>query len=281
MKSLEQRISEFYDRSTNLWLDTWGEHMHHGYYGGDSGAKRDKHAAQIDLIEEMLRWGNVAEADLIFDAGCGVGGSARYLAKRFDSEVYGVTLSPVQAEAAKRWNDKAGLTDRVLVEARNMLDISAKGRPFDLIWSMESAEHIRDKSGLVEHFYQLLKPGGILLMATWCIRKTPAQLTDGERVLLERLYKAYQLPPMNRREDYAEIMEEQGYESIKTGDWSDEVAPFWNEVIKSALEVSNMKKLLLTGWGTIKGAWAMRYMREGYRSGLIRYITVTGRKPAR
>jgi tocopherol O-methyltransferase len=279
MRTLEKRIQDFYDRSTNLWLDTWGEHMHHGYYSGDTGGKRGKSAAQIELIEEMLQWGNVEKAESIFDAGCGVGGSARYLAKRFDAHVYGVTLSPVQEEAAQRLNDKASVADRVQIEARNMLDVSSTEKQFDLIWSMESAEHIRDKSALIEHFYQLLKPGGTLLMATWCIRKTQTQLTDSERVMLERLYNAYHLPPMNRREDYEEILNAQRYEDVKTGDWSDEVAPFWNEVIKSALEINNVKKLLLTGWGTIKGAWAMRYMRQGYRSGLIRYITVTGRKP--
>lgn len=279
MSSLEQRIRDFYDRSTNLWLDTWGEHMHHGYYGVDTGVKRDKHTAQIDLIEEMLRWGRIEDAEAIFDAGCGVGGSARYLARKFNAYVYGVTLSPVQSEEAQKLNDKAGVATQVRIEARNMLDVSPSERQFDLIWSMESAEHIRNKTGLMEHFYHLLKPGGTILMATWCIRKTPAQLTDRERVMLDRLYNAYQLPPMNRREDYSEILKNLGYEDVKTGDWSDEVAPFWDEVIKSALELNNMKRLLRTGWSTVKGAWAMRYMRAGYRSGLIRYITVTGRKP--
>mmetsp|Transcript_31573 Transcript_31573/g.100190 ORF Transcript_31573/g.100190 Transcript_31573/m.100190 type:complete len:127 (-) Transcript_31573:1576-1956(-) len=34
---LKQGIGKFYDESSGLWLETWGEHMHHGYY--EVGAK--------------------------------------------------------------------------------------------------------------------------------------------------------------------------------------------------------------------------------------------------
>ncbi|MEO6038751.1 MAG: class I SAM-dependent methyltransferase, partial [Saprospiraceae bacterium] len=90
--SLNQRIGHFYDRSTPIWLDTWGEHMHHGYYGPDGQAKKDHRQAQVDLVEEMLRWGGVGQVNRLLDAGCGVGGSARYLAQRFDATALGLTL---------------------------------------------------------------------------------------------------------------------------------------------------------------------------------------------
>ena len=28
-----QQIQDFYDASTELWEEVWGEHLHHGYYG--------------------------------------------------------------------------------------------------------------------------------------------------------------------------------------------------------------------------------------------------------
>src|SRR5690349_22615842 len=101
--SLNQRIQHFYDCSTPLWLNTWGEHMHHGFYGPDGSEKKDHRQAQIDLVEEMLFWGGVERAGRVLDAGCGVGGSARYLAERYGSSVLGLTLSPVQAENARRF----------------------------------------------------------------------------------------------------------------------------------------------------------------------------------
>ncbi|MCB0617016.1 MAG: hypothetical protein KDC75_27045, partial [Phaeodactylibacter sp.] len=71
MDTLNQRIQHFYDRSTALWLDTWGEHMHHGYYGEDGSEVKDHAQAQADLALELLRWGGMDKARRILDAGCG------------------------------------------------------------------------------------------------------------------------------------------------------------------------------------------------------------------
>ena len=30
--TLNEGIASFYDESSELWEDVWGEHMHHGYY---------------------------------------------------------------------------------------------------------------------------------------------------------------------------------------------------------------------------------------------------------
>jgi tocopherol O-methyltransferase len=40
--SLSQRIQQFYDASSGLWEQVWGEHMHHGYYGLDGKRQGDR-----------------------------------------------------------------------------------------------------------------------------------------------------------------------------------------------------------------------------------------------
>lgn len=270
-RSLNQRIRQFYDESTPLWLDTWGEHMHHGYYGSDGKTTKDRRQAQLDLIEELLNWGKVTTAKRILDAGCGVGGSARYLAQRFGAKALGLTLSPVQVQAAESYTQRTGMSDRVRFQLRDMMTLKAEDGPFDLIWSMESAEHIADKQGLFEKFYRLLTPGGRLLMVTWCHRTPEQALQAQEQALLNKLYRSYNLPPMVSIERLGALALEAGFRNVQTDDWSDAVAPFWNAVIRSAMDIRNLGHLLRTGWSTVKGAWAMRYMRQGYRQGLIRY----------
>ena len=41
-------------------------------------------------------------------------------------------------------------------------------------------------------------------------------------------------------------------QDIKTADWSDEVAPFWDAVIRSALTGKGLAGLLRAGWTTLK-----------------------------
>lgn len=276
--TLNQKIKKFYDQSTPLWLEVWGEHMHHGYYENGKPGDKTHTQAQLDLVDEMLRWGNVEQANVILDAGCGVGGSARLLAKKFDAKVLGVTLSPVQAENGQAYSKVIGLQEQVIIEVKDMMSLVGSDKKFDLIWSMESAEHIADKKALVDMFYDLLEPGGKLLMATWCHRDEPPILNNEDRSLLEKIYQLYHLPPMVAVDELEEAMKASGFSQVQTADWSDNVAPFWKAVIRSVFSLKSIIGLLKAGLPTIQGAWAMRYMTRGYQQNLIKFGIFQGTK---
>ncbi|MEM9980011.1 MAG: class I SAM-dependent methyltransferase, partial [Cyanobacteria bacterium P01_D01_bin.2] len=102
-----ERIQVFYDESSRLWEQVWGEHMHHGYYGPDGrtdGRTDSPQEAQRILIEKILEWGSVPASESvpqsILDVGCGIGGSTLYLAGKYRAQATGITLSPVQAARA-------------------------------------------------------------------------------------------------------------------------------------------------------------------------------------
>ena len=103
--TLNEGIASFYDESSGLWEDVWGEHMHHGFYPG--GRKRSDHrAAQVDMVDSALAWagvgvgGDLVRPGRVLDVGCGIGGSSRHMARKFGCAAAGITLSPVQAARA-------------------------------------------------------------------------------------------------------------------------------------------------------------------------------------
>lgn len=279
MTVLNQRIRTFYDQSTDLWLDTWGEQMHHGFYGPDGDRSVDHRQAQIDMIEELLRWGLPAGTQVtnFLDAGCGVGGSSRFLALRFERATgLGVTLSPIQAERGNKYNQATGLAERLSIKAKDVYSLGEEDQAtYDLIWSMESAEHMADKKGLFQLFHKLLKPGGRVLMATWCKRAEPPYLSPSDQYTLQQICDLYHLPPLVSIPELAEAAGASGFVNIRTEDWSQAVEPFWGAVIRSGLDPRNWPGLMRSGVGTIKGAWAMRYMRRGFATGAIRYGVLT------
>ncbi|MBB4077773.1 tocopherol O-methyltransferase [Lewinella aquimaris] len=275
MPELNERIRSFYDQSTPLWLNTWGEQMHHGYYGPDGTRRVDHRRAQIDMIEALLEWGLAPDKNVgsILDAGCGVGGSSRYLALKYPgATALGVTLSPVQAQRGMEYNQSAGLAGRLRIIAKDVyqLDPAVDGT-FDLIWSMESAEHMADKQELFSLFRRLLKPGGRLLMATWCQRPEPPYLSPSDQYTLHKICELYHLPPLVSIPNLAAAAERAGLKHIRTDDWSDAVEPFWGAVIRSGLDPRNWPGLIRSGIGTIRGAWAMKYMKQGFATGAIQY----------
>ncbi len=278
MATLNERIKKFYNTSTPLWLNTWGEHMHHGYYGKDGKTKKGDKEAQIDLLNELIEWADIKNPKYILDAGCGVGGSARFLAKKYHAQVLGLTLSEIQAENAKQFNIDAGLREKIKIRVQDMLTLTPKDGPFDLIWALESAEHVPHKEGLSNIFYSLLIPEGKCLVATWCINKPYDELNKSEKKLISHIENLYHIPPMICMAEYQVCFEHSGFKNIKIEEWSNAVAPFWDALIRSALKWKSITGLLRSGMTTIKGAWAMQFMKKGFKKGLIQFVVIQAQK---
>ena len=283
--TLNSQIQQFYDSSSSLWEQVWGEHMHHGYYGPTGKEKKDRRQAQIELIEEMLNWAEVEAISCgcpqILDVGCGIGGSSLYLAQKFNASATGITLSPVQAKRATERVREAGLSSEVQFQVADALDMPFADNSFDLVWSMESGEHMPDKEKFLQECYRVLKPGGIFLMATWCHRPitlTTGELTTDEQQHLAEIYRVYCLPYVISLPDYEAIARTLPLQNIRTTDWSDAVAPFWDIVIDSAFEPTAIFGLLQSGWSTIEAALSLGLMSRGYRRGLIRFGLLCGTK---
>ncbi|HCF28454.1 MAG TPA: SAM-dependent methyltransferase [Cyanobacteria bacterium UBA11049] len=277
--TLYKRIQQFYDSSSSLWEQVWGEHMHHGYYGIDGKEKKERRKAQIDLIEEILKWADVRQAQHIVDVGCGIGGSSLYLAQKFNASVTGITLSPFQAARAKERAQAFGLSSRaefLVADAQNMPFADGS---FDLVWALESGEHMPDKAQFMRECYRVLKPGGKLIMVTWCHRPTnELPLTADERQHLADIYRVYCLPYVISLPEYEAIANNLSLQNIQTADWSTAVAPFWDVVIDSAFNLEAILGLIRSGWETIQAALSLGLMRRGYERGLIRFGLLCGIK---
>ncbi len=278
---LYEQIGNFYDNSSQLWEETWGEHMHHGYYGKNGNYKLNRRQAQINLIEELLAYAQLDNVDNFLDAGCGIGGSTLYLSNKFNANGIGISLSPFQVSRATERAMEANLTDKAHFLKANALEMPFEDNSFDLVWSLESGEHMPDKTKFLAECYRVLKPGGKLILATWCHRSTTSsagELTEDEKGHLKMIYDMYYLPYVISIPEYEQIVTNCGFKNIKADDWSIAVAPFWDTVIDSALNPQAIIGLFQAGWETIVGAMAVPLMRSGYERGLIRYGVVCASK---
>ncbi len=67
--------------------------------------------AQMKLVERLAARLEIARDHRVLDIGSGLGGSACWLAKTFGCSVLGLTLSPVQAQAAEKRASEEGVSD--------------------------------------------------------------------------------------------------------------------------------------------------------------------------
>ncbi|KAL8193105.1 hypothetical protein R6Q57_027009 [Mikania cordata] len=285
---LKKGIAEFYDESSGIWENIWGEHMHHGFYDPEAVVQISDHrSAQIRMIEQALVFASVTEDSSkkprsIVDVGCGIGGSSRYLSRKYGAECCGITLSPVQAERAQALATAQGLANKVSFQVADALNQPFPDGKFDLVWSMESGEHMPDKLKFVSELARVAAPGATIIIVTWCHRDlypTEESLRPDEKRLLDKICDGFYLPAWCSTADYIILLESLSLEDIKAADWSDNVAPFWPAVIRSALTWDGLTSLLQSGWKTIRGALVMPLMIEGFKKGVIKFSIITCRKP--
>ena len=296
--------SRVYDRSKNTvgreydaWTSEgileyyWGEHIHLGYYGEDERKGpfyngKDFIEAKYDFIDEMLKFAGADEGASpasVLDVGCGIGGTSRYLAKRFpDATVTGITISPGQQ---KRATDLA--TERGIGNARfelcDALDMKYPDNSFDLVWACESGEHMPDKKKYVEEMTRVLKPGGRLVIATWCQRDEAAsgkKFTSKERKTLDYLYGEWTHPYFISIEEYARIMENTSQlETIKTDDWAEQTIPAWRQSVWVGVwDPWPVIRRPHLWWKVVRDAWCLEVMHRAFTNGLMEYGLMTARK---
>jgi MPBQ/MSBQ methyltransferase len=161
--------------------------MHFGFWG--AGLRPWRLEPMLEQMnEEVFRRLRAAGPARLLDLGCGLGATARTIARRAPwASVAGVTLVPWQIEQARRLTGAAGLEDRVAFVQADYRALPWPARSFDGAYAIESACHADGpaKGDLLREAARVLRPGGRLVVAD-AFRKHGRPLNP----LLRRAYEA-------------------------------------------------------------------------------------------
>lgn len=148
------------------------------------------------------------------------------------STVTGITLSKNQVSRATELATASGINN-VKFNVMDALNMSFPDNSFDVVWACESGEHMPDKKKYIEEMTRVLKPGGRIVIATWCQRDDRSiPFSNKERKILDFLYSEWTHPYFISIEAYAELMKNTGVlEVIKTDDWNKQTIPSWRHSI--------------------------------------------------
>src|SRR5689334_15996501 len=94
-------IARYYDLSERHYRLFWNldksRSLHYGYWDSST---RNFHEALLNINRVLADKANIQEGERVLDAGCGVGGSALWLAKERKCLVTGISLNKTQIEKA-------------------------------------------------------------------------------------------------------------------------------------------------------------------------------------
>jgi cyclopropane-fatty-acyl-phospholipid synthase len=131
-----------------------------GIFSRGAQTLEDAQLTKLDLVATKL---GLSEGMRVLDVGCGWGSFAIHAAANYGVNVLGVTISPAQAQLARRRVLEAGLSERVEIRVADYRRLP--GGSFDAIASIGMAEHVGSSQidRYARSLFELLVPGGLLL----------------------------------------------------------------------------------------------------------------------
>ena len=279
-------VADAYDRWTDdqLLERLWGEHVHLGHYGNPP-RRRDFRAAKEDFVHELVRWSGLDQlppGSRVLDVGCGIGGSARILARDYGLDVLGISISPGQIARARALT-ASGLSCRFAVMDALALDLSDSS--FDAVWSVEAGPHMPDKQRYADELLRVLRPGGLLAVADWNRRDPGVRpLSWLERRVMHQLLVQWAHPEFASIPGFRRNLEHStrgNAIAVETADWSRETLPSWIDSILEGLRrplavLSLGPRALLLG---MRETPTLLLMHWGFATGMMQFGVFRGRKP--
>lgn len=114
-------------------------------------------AATVELVDQL----EMRPGLRVLDVGSGLGGTARYLARRHAVEVTGVDLTAEYVQVAASLTQRAGLADLVQFRQGSATEMPFPDGSFDRACMLHVGMNVADKMALFAEIRRVLAPGGV------------------------------------------------------------------------------------------------------------------------
>lgn len=122
------------------------------------------HARGFQATVELAEVLPIHAGDRLVDIGCGIGGPARYLARRFHCHVDGIDITPPFVEAANRLSALVGMQDAVECRLGDGQTLPYGDATFDGGYAQHVTMNVPDRDAFFAEAFRVLKPGAFFAL---------------------------------------------------------------------------------------------------------------------
>jgi tocopherol O-methyltransferase len=216
-------IVRYYDLSEIHYRLHWNmdksRSLHYGYWDAST---KNFHEALLNINKIIAQHAHISKNDVALDAGCGVGGSAIWMAKNRGCNVTGITLSERQVTLATASAKKENVDHLVTFRQKDYTETGFEDNSFDVIWAIESVCYVKDKSEFLKEANRILKPGGRLVVVD-IYKKENVEGRDAE--WMRRLAHGWAIEEHTSKEKFEKQLLETGFNIMDIEDASPAIMP--------------------------------------------------------
>lgn len=214
---------DHYDCIADAWQYLLGTNFHWGYFKSEQETLEEATDNLIELLVQPLNGKTVSK---VLDVGCGIGGPATFLAKKFGWQITGFSTSAEGIARAKQLAADSMVADKLQFDLRDALDNRYLNQSFDAVILLEMSHLINDKAKLIEESIRTLKTGGTITLCDLTIQR---RLTAGEIVAnyksIQILEGSFGKARLETLIHYERIFKLCGLENVQVTDVSQQVIP--------------------------------------------------------
>ncbi|MGH8615891.1 MAG: SAM-dependent methyltransferase [Gammaproteobacteria bacterium] len=222
-----------------LWLNAHNLAIHYGYWDEET---RSHNRSLLNMNRVLAERAGISPGQVVLDAGCGLGGSAIWLAEHHQVKVIGVTLAQSQARTARKFAKKRGVANRVQFGVADYCATPFASGSFDIVWGLESICYALDKRAFITEAHRLLRPGGRLVVADGFAKRTTFNAAEWEAVLA--FLDGWAVPNLVTPGVFQSYLEESGFVDSAFTDITSNVMPSAERMYRTAVLTTPIQKAL-------------------------------------
>jgi tocopherol O-methyltransferase len=206
--------ARYFDENYGVYASGWSaDHLHYGFWHADTA---DLEQSLTNTVIDLLAHLELKKGDRVLDAGCGTGGTCRYIAEHFALPVTGITFSKKLLAAARILSRNCPNRKLIRYYFRDYARTGFKQCGFTRIIALESLCHGESKESFLREAFRLLGPGGRLIVADYFLDRD--DLTPGEQTLCRQWLDGWAIPDLPVEKKLAEAARGCGFMSVRCVD---------------------------------------------------------------
>jgi ubiquinone/menaquinone biosynthesis C-methylase UbiE len=198
-------------------------------------------AGQVRMNAVCAGAARIRPGDRVLDAGCGLGGSAAFLARHAGAAMFAINVQPDHLARARAHTAASAATPPVQFSRQDYTQMAFSGSAFDVVWALESVCHCQDKRAFLAEAYRVLRAPGRLMVADFFQLKEDLSPGDTERM---RWVEGWAIPRLATVRQFGEDAAAVGFRDVTYRDIRPHVMPSSERMYKASLVAGGIGQAL-------------------------------------